>query len=168
MHIYAKVGDDFYRLFSIREGHSHEVNNDYIKWSLVYDFVDQQKFAKEFTIHPDKIAIKSVGLGYDTLHNFGYRNPKRPLVQLMSQNVSDGFARRKAYNANGLKKNAAVIPFPDHHLRPYWIAAYFTTMDKESLQTLFQDEAIDVIHHFVGQFGNLVTYSNSSSQNGNS
>mgnify|MGYP006921588209 CR=1 FL=1 len=157
MHYYAQVGNEYYRLFSIREGDGQSNDNDYMKWSLVYDLIGQRKFTKEFTVHPNKIAIKYAGAGYETLCNFGFHHPKQKLVQLLSLNVSDGFAGKKAFQNDGVKKEAFIIPFPDHPLRPFWLASYFTTDGENHIQTIFQEEKLDAILHFAGRFGNFVT-----------
>ncbi len=167
MQYYAKVGEIYYRLFSIRDGRGKEPDNDYMKWSIVYDPIGRRKIAKEFTIHPYKIALKTAyphdnrdknnRRGYETLHNFGFNNPKRRLVRLWSQNVSEGFTGQKSYQRDHLKQNSETILFPANPIRPYWISAYFTTLPQKDIEILFVEEKLDVILHYAGAFGNLVT-----------
>jgi len=38
MEYYAFINNDYYRFFSVREGHARSTNeNDYIKWSINFD-----------------------------------------------------------------------------------------------------------------------------------
>ena len=167
MQYYAKVNKIYYRLFSIRNGRGKEPANDYMKWSIVTDPIGRRKFAKEFTIHPHKIALKTAyphankdrsrSQGHETLHNFGFSNPKRPLVQLWSKNVSEGFVGQKSYQADQLKQQSTSIAFPDNLKRPYWIAAYFTILNQVEIETLFAEEGLDHILYYAGEFGNLIT-----------
>lgn len=167
MQYYAKVGEIYYRLFSIRNGRGKERHNDYLKWSTVYDPIGRRKIAKEFTIHRHKIAIKTAypqddhgknsSRGYETLHNFGFDNPKRSLVQLWRNNVSEGFVRQKSYQADHLKQNSEFILFPADPIRPYWISAYFTILSQVESENLFADENLDFILHYTSEFGNLLT-----------
>ncbi len=167
MQYYAKVNDTYFRLFSIRDGRGKEPANDYMKWSIVYDPIGRRKIAKEFTIHPHKIALKNAyphddkgknsSQKYETLHNFGFSNPKRQIVTLWSQNFSQGFSGQKSYREDQLKQQSEIIPFPDNPKRPYWISAYFTILQQTEIEHLFAAEELDHILYYAGEFGNLVT-----------
>lgn len=171
---YAKAGDKHYRLFSVSCGQGQTDQNNFLKWSKFYDPSSDRLFSTYlFTIHPDKIALKTqfrtgvTKIGdykaendqpeYQTLYNFGYGKPKHQLVELEQGAMCTGFHGLKAYEESNLRNNSKIVQFPDDSDRPYWIGGYFTTLSKNDIEHIFNDSGLDRILYEDFEFGNLVT-----------
>ncbi len=161
---FAKINNKYYSLFKVSEAYSSDnQENHFVKVSHNIHFSGCKKSSTaEFTIHPEKIHIKTILKGlvlvgdfkcidsgsneeYETLFDFGYDDISNFLIPIWACSYNDGFSGKNAWEQYSLPKDYIHINFPTNMHRPYWINYYFTSFGEDKIQEIFKEEDLDEI-----------------------